>query len=149
VIRRLTNLVLCSLAFWVVAGGAAYFVQGRDPAVLLYSGAAWLLCLLPGLATLAWASWSERGAPDQLVVAGLGGVGVRMFFVAGVGMVLHGRVPYFQQGDYWAYWGWILAFYLFLQAAELVILFSGRKQSAAAPASSPEATRAEAPAKPM
>jgi len=143
------NLVVCSLAFWVVAGGAAYFLQERDPAVLAYSGTAWLMCLLPGLATLAWASRAERGAPDELVVAGLGGVGIRMFFVAGVGMVLRSRVPYFQQGDYWAFWGWVLAFYLFMQAAELVLLFAGRKRSANSLTPSLDTNRAEAPAKPM
>jgi hypothetical protein len=143
------NLVLCSLALWVVAGGAAFFLQERDPDVLIYSGTAWLLCLIPGLVTLAWASVAERGAPDQVIVAGLGGVGVRMFFVAGAGMILRSRVSFYQQADYWVFWGWILVFYLFLQAAELVILFSSRKLPASSASPDLEASRAQAPAKPM
>jgi hypothetical protein len=150
-IRRLSQLVLSSLAFWFVAGGAAYFLQDRDADVVIFSGTAWLLCLIPGLATLAWASWSQQSTPDQLVLAGLGGAGIRMFFVGGAGMVLQGRVPYFQQGDYWTYWGWILVFYLFCQTAELVILLGGR------PRPTPESTKpaaavsaeADAPVKPM
>jgi hypothetical protein len=152
VIRRLTNLVLCALALWAVAGGAAYYLQGRDPSVLVYSGTAGLLCLLPGLATVAWASWAERRGPDQGALAGLGGTGVRLFFVAGAGMVLRGNVPYFQQGDYWAFWGWVLVFYLFLQAAELTLLLGGRRQpEPAATTSRAETAPAEAGAstKPM
>jgi hypothetical protein len=149
VIRRLTNLVLSSLAFWVVAGGVAYFLQDRDPEVFVFSGTAWLICLLPGLATLIWASLAERGAPDQLIVAGLGAVGVRMFFVAGVGMLLRARVSFFQQADYWTFWGWILAFYLFMQTVELLILLRSRKQPETTELPSMESGRAEAPAKPM
>lgn len=88
-------------------------------------------CALPGLLTLIWTSLSVRGNPEMQLLAALGGTGVRMGFVLVYGMVATRSFPYFQEHQR-RFWGWILLFYLFTLALEMLIL-----ARAAAPVASP------------
>jgi hypothetical protein len=123
VIRPLVQLLMWVLAFWLVAGGTAYFFWERES--LLLSTTAMLLCLLPGLATLAWSCQAQRKSADEQLLASLGGSGVRLFFVAGVGLALQNLVPVYQQAPVLYFWGWVLVFYLVTQAVEVALVLSG------------------------
>ena len=77
--RFLVGMAICGgIAAW-----PAYFLWQETG--LLFVGLATGLCLLPGLATLAWGLWSAQHSPQTLLVTVLGGTGVRLFTVfAGV-----------------------------------------------------------------
>jgi hypothetical protein len=126
VIRRLLILVGASLLFWVPA---AYLVErlggGEDTWTL--SGTALALCLVPGLATLAWGSRAFReSAPEQLTMV-LGSTGLRLFGVLVVAVLLYQGVPPYRGQD--AFLVWLLAFYLFTLALEMTLLLAGRPRS--------------------
>jgi hypothetical protein len=107
------------LAFWVVTAGLGFLLWEDRTLVLGYSATAAGLCLVPSLVTLVWALWGPGRSAEQRRLVVLGGTGIRMFFVLGVGLVLTGSVPYFQQR---AFWLWVLAFYLFTLALEMVLV---------------------------
>jgi hypothetical protein len=131
VIRNLGILTAGVFAFWAVLAGLAYLcwepmLAGSDltyQAALGHSLVALLLCLVPAAATLAWASWGHDKSPEAQVAAVLGGSGVRMFFVLGAGMLLTSLVPSFQRPGFWI---WVLLFYLFTLALEMVLLVRAR-----------------------
>jgi hypothetical protein len=52
----------------------------------------------------------------------LGGTGVRMAFVLGTALLLHFTVPSFQKQGFWV---WLLIFYLFTLALEMVLIVKG------------------------
>jgi hypothetical protein len=115
--KSLGVLVAGTLAFWLVVVVPARLLWG-DSAVLFSSVAA-ALCLIPTAATLPWTQRSFRGTPEQQLLAVMGGMGVRMAFVVAVGMVLfHG----FSEFNYQRFWLWIIFFYLFTLALEMVLL---------------------------
>ena len=133
-IRRLVVLVICSLAFWALAAGLAYLVWEEQRDVLLpHSGVAFLLCLVPAVATMLWSHWGLDQSPDQQLVSILGGTGVRMFFVLGAGLFLTSQVAFFQDRGFWM---WLLVFYLFILTLEMLLLVGGRSK-----ASLPEVTK--------
>jgi hypothetical protein len=131
VIRNLGVLVAGALAFWAALVALAYLVW--DPvftdsrlsfeAALVYSVVALLLCLVPAALTMLWAGWGRTQAPAQQVAAALGGTGVRLFFVLGAGLLLTNLVPYFHHP---ALWIWVMLFYLFTLALEVVLLVRGQ-----------------------
>jgi hypothetical protein len=88
---------------------------------LLFSATAGLLCLVPTAATILWCDWAFKGAPEQQVLAVMGGIGLRMVFVIGVGMVLFHAVPAFQYGRFWI---WVIVFYLFTLTVEMSLLLT-------------------------
>jgi len=121
--RRVAWFLVGALAFWAAAAALAYGL-GDSEAVPCIAAAAGL-CLLPSIATLAWATWAATQSPEQQLAATLGRTGLRMFFVLGVGLLLTKLVPYFserQQG----FWLWILVFYLFDLGLEMALLLAGR-----------------------
>jgi hypothetical protein len=119
--RRLGLLIAGSLGAWLLLSYPAYRLGGES--ALLHSSVAVGLCLLPTALTLAWASWAFRQAPEQQMVMLLGGTGVRMAVVLGVGLILYSGVPAFQQNGFLV---WLLVFYLFTLALEMVLLVAGR-----------------------
>jgi hypothetical protein len=123
VIRPLVQLLVCVVGFWLVAAGVANFLIPDQPNLLL-STTALLLCLPPGLATLAWSCQAKRKSADEQMLATLGGSGVRLFFVAGVGLALQNLAPAYQQVSVLFFWGWVLVFYLVIQFVELSLVLS-------------------------
>jgi hypothetical protein len=136
VIRNLGVLAAAALAFWAVLAGLAYLSWGHVFAnsdlpyevALGHSITALLLCLVPAALTMLWATWGRTQSPEQRVVAVLGGTGVRMFVVLGVCLLLTSFVPYYQHASFWI---WVLLFYLFTLALEVVLLVRGRPAASA------------------
>ena len=135
-IRNLGILAAGAVAFWAALAGLAYLTWGRLFAdsglnfetALGHSVTALLLCLVPACLTMLWVGWGPNKTPDQQVVAVLGGTGVRMFAVLGVCLLLTETVPYFQRPGFLI---WVLLFYLFTLALEMVLLLRGRQASGA------------------
>ncbi len=128
-IGRLLLLIGGSMAFWLVAALPVRLLGGGD-AALVDSATALLLCLLPGVGTLAWAEWARRHAPGQIPVAVLGGTVARMVFVLGVGLLVYFAVPFYRHAGYWV---WLLIAYLFTLALEIGLFLSGGLAGSPAP----------------
>ena len=127
VIRRLVILVCGSLGFWVLAAALAYLVWEDHRDLLLgYSATAFLLCLLPAVATMLWAHWALNQSPEHQLATILGGTGVRMFFVLGVGLLLTSQVAYFQRQGFWM---WLLVFYLVILTLEMILVAGSRSKA--------------------
>lgn len=122
-IPRLKYLFLGSLVFWAAICYPAYRLGGESAAV--YSTIASLLCLAPTAAIFLWADWAFQQSSEQQIWMLLGGAGVRMAFVLGVGLALYALVPFFGQTSFWI---WLLVFYLFTLALEIVLLVEKTKE---------------------
>jgi hypothetical protein len=122
VIKRLGLLIGGTLGLWLVVALAGRALWGES--FLLYSATAAALCLVPTIATLAWAGWALHRSPEQQLVMVLGGTGVRMFFVFLCGWALYRWVPFFQEHN--GFWTAVLIFYLITLSLEMVLLVSGR-----------------------
>jgi hypothetical protein len=119
--KRLLTLITSSLGVWLLTAYPAHALWGET--AVIYGVVAVLLCLAPTTATLLWAGQALDGSAEQQLGLVLGGTGVRMVFVLGGGLLLYYSLPYFQQQSFWL---WILAFYLFTLALEMVLIVRGR-----------------------
>lgn len=119
--KRLGLLVAGTLGTWLLAVYPAHALGG-EPAVV-YSLVAVALCLLPTSGTLLWAGWALDQTTEQQLALLLGGMGVRMAFVLGGGLILYSTLPYFQQP---AFWLWVLVFYLLTLTLEMVLILKDR-----------------------
>jgi hypothetical protein len=128
--RRLAWFLAGALCFWLLVGISAYVAWGKD--AFVDSSVAALLCLVPSLVTLAWSGWSLAEAPEQQLITALGGTGIRMLFVAGLGLLLTNLVPYFGERQH-SFWLFVLMFYLFDLALEIITLLAGRAETAKQP----------------
>lgn len=117
--RSLGFLVGGSLAFWLVVAYPAWLLGGD--AAVVFSAVAGLLCLVPTAVTLLWCLRSSAGAPEQQLLAAMGGMGVRLVVVLGVGMALFHALPYFH---YRSFWIWIIVFYLFTLTLEMGLILT-------------------------
>ncbi|MCI0741715.1 MAG: hypothetical protein L0Y72_22000 [Gemmataceae bacterium] len=80
--------------------------------------AALALCLVPGLATMAWALKS-KASPEMRLAAILGGSGIRMAIALGGGLALYRGLPETFTDSFWV---WVGVFYLVNLALEVVLL---------------------------
>lgn len=128
--RRVLALIAGTLLFWLLVGLPARWLGGGDVA-LAYSGTAALVCLLPAATTLAWAEWARHRHPEYQALVFMGGMVLRMFFVAGVTAVLYSRGEYFQLQDGFVFW--VAVFYLFVLALETILFTAGRGSPPVAP----------------
>ena len=119
--KRVGVLIGGTILAWAVAAYPAHLLGGD--AGLVYTVVAVGLCLVPTALTLLWAEWANQQSPEQQLTMVLGGTGIRMGIVMGVGLLLYVLVPYFQQPGFWL---WLLVFYLFTLALEIVLVVSGR-----------------------
>jgi hypothetical protein len=85
--RLLTLVTACSVFWALTALPVRYWTEGEW--VLVYSGTAMLLCLVPGVLTLVWAGFASRLDHDQQLVMVLGATGVRMFSVLLIALLLY------------------------------------------------------------
>lgn len=113
------------LALWGVLVYPAFLLGGKT--ALVHSTAALTICLIPTLGTFLWASWASHQSPGQQLLVVLGGVGARMCFVLLAALVLTLALPDFRQPTDFAFWGWVLAFYLFTLALEVTLLIRDQK----------------------
>jgi len=119
VTRSLGLLVGGSLTFWLVVAYPAWLLGGE--AAVVFSAVAGLLCLVPTAATLLWCLWASREAPEQRLLAVMGGTGVRLVVVLGAGMALFHALPYFH---YPTFWIWVIVFYLFTLTLEVGLILT-------------------------
>jgi hypothetical protein len=123
-VRSLGLLAGGSLAIWLLLAYPAWLLGGT-PAVV-FSAVAWLLCLIPTVATLLWCLRAERAAPEQRLLAALGGTGIRLVVVLGGGMALFHAFPYFHHRTFWI---WVIVFYLLTLALEVGLLLLTRRST--------------------
>src|SRR5437868_5807907 len=115
---RLMTLVSACSVFWALTALPVRYWTGGD-LVLVYSGTAMLLCLVPGALTLVWAAFASRLHHDQLLVMVLGATGVRMFGVLLIALLLYLYVPLYRtEGGFLV---WLMVFYLFTLALEMYL----------------------------
>ena len=121
---------------WLVGGAALFAALVTYPArllaerqqwdrpelTILWSATAALLCLVPTALTLAWTRWAYTGRPEQQLLAVMGGTAVRMAFVMVAGLVLFLGFPDFQ---YQRFWVFVVVYYLFTLALEMVLIVRG------------------------
>lgn len=121
-IRRLGFFLGSCLTLWATLLLAAWFIWPDLRTLSVYSSlAAFTLCVVPASLTMLWALWSAKTDPNQQALATLGSSGVRMFFVLGLGFVLVGTVPLFQEHPK-PFWFWILIFYLVTLGLEVTMI---------------------------
>jgi hypothetical protein len=131
---------------WLVGGTALFGALVTYPARLLaerqqwerpeltvwWSAIAALLCLVPTALTLAWTRRAYAAQPEQQLLAVMGGTAVRMAFVIAAGLVLFLGVPEF---EYQRFWVFVVVYYLFTLALEMVLIVRGTAAGPAQPKS--------------
>jgi hypothetical protein len=117
---QLATLLGGIFCLWGLLAIPASLLGGAN--ALWLSGVAALLCLVPATATLVWAAATPARRPGDLLVLVVGGMGLRMTFVLGAGLVLYMLVPALHQT---ALWVWVLVFYLATLGLEAMLLARG------------------------
>lgn len=123
--RRLLLLSATTALVLVVVGYPALRLGGAQ--ALAYAAVAAALCLVPSAGSLLWSSWALDAAPEQQLIAVLGGTGLRMAVVLAGGLGLYAWFGYFRDTSFWV---WLLAFYLVTLATEMTLLLAGRVKTA-------------------
>jgi hypothetical protein len=119
-------LIAGSFVWWLVLAYPANRLGGSE--ALIYTVVACLLCLAPTAGTLLLAEWAEQRAPGNWMLMLLAGSGIRMAVVIGAGLVIClAGLPGLAAVNVVAFWIWVLVFYLFSLALEIVLVLSGRK----------------------
>jgi hypothetical protein len=114
---RLSVLIGGCTLLWIVA---AYPLRRLgDDRLLVLSGVALLLCLVPSAITLAWATWAARRSTEAQLLLLLGGTGLRMGVALAAGLVLYLGVDYFADRRFWLC---LLIAYLGTLGLEMVLL---------------------------
>jgi hypothetical protein len=116
-IRRLVLLGAGCSVVWLLAAGLAWWLGGTEG--LIQSAVAALLCLIPAAVTMLWCDLAVGSAPEQQLMAVLGGTAVRMAFVIVAGLVLSRNVPVLNHDGFWL---WLVGFYLTTLALEMVLV---------------------------
>jgi hypothetical protein len=117
VTRQLVPLLLGSLAIWLLLAIPAWLLIGEI--ALLDTAVACGLCLLPMTATLLWCHWTVDGAPEQQLMAVLGGTSVRLVIVIAGGIALNRTVEALHRP---AFLIWVVVFYLATLTLEIVLV---------------------------
>jgi hypothetical protein len=115
--RQLGQLWAGSIAMWLLLAGPAWLLAAQ--AGLLDTAVACLLCLMPMTATMLWVHWSFDGAPEQQLMAVLGGTGVRLLAVIAGGIGLFHAAPALHRP---AFLLWVVVFYLGTLTLEIVLV---------------------------
>lgn len=119
--QPLTILIAGTLAFGVALVYPVHELWGTT--AVMQEGVSLLLCLVPATATLAWAARAGTQSAEQRLLVVLGGMGIRMVFVLGAGLLLYSIWGALQQP---AFWVWLLVFYLCTLTLEMVLLVTWR-----------------------
>jgi len=136
--RLLGQLWAGSLAMWLLLAGGAWLLAGEVG--LIDTAIACVLCLVPMTATMLWCHWSFGSAPDQQLVAVLGGTGVRLLVVIVGGIGLFHTVAALHRP---AFLLWVVVFYLGTLTLEIVLVV--RRQNVLAAATTATAGRQSSP----
>jgi hypothetical protein len=129
---------------WLIGGTAAFCALVTFPVRLLaernewerpeltvrWSTTAGLLCLVPTALTLVWTSRACLGRPEQQLLAVMGSTGVRLLAVLGGALVLFMGVEGY---EYQRFWIFVVVYYLFTLALEMVLIARGTAAGPAQP----------------
>ncbi len=126
--KSLAVFIVGGLLFGATALGIGYTVDGTDS--LRQGGTAFGLTFVPAAVTLAWVVYSYRADPHMMLLASLGGSGLRMAVSLGGGYYLTQALP--QQFD-GAFWCWLVLFYLVLLTFEITLLVRQANKVSVAP----------------
>jgi hypothetical protein len=110
-------LFAATCLFWAVTAYPLRLVWGEES--LLFGAVAAALCLAPMTATFFWVRRSEGAAPEQQLLAVLGGTALRLLVVVAGGMALFHLVPAFH---YQRFWLLVIVYYLFTLTLEVVLV---------------------------
>src|SRR5262245_21162469 len=123
--RRVAALFVVGIGLGLILLAPAWWWLGES--VVLESGVALSLCVIPAAGTMVWNDLAYRKSPEMQLLAVLGGSGVRLGVALGVGALL-----YFQCPDEFSavFWGWLILFYLVLLALEIALIINPDKRSA-------------------
>jgi len=128
--RKVLLLIGGTLFFWLLVGLPARWLGGGDVAAM-YALTAALLCLIPAAGTLLWAELTFRRQPEFQGLVFMGGMVLRMFFVASASVLLYARLEFFQLQD--GFILWVAVFYLFVLALETTLFTVGRFSTPVSP----------------
>ncbi len=128
--RQLGLLLFGSLVLWLLLGLPAWLVAGEI--ALVDTALACLLCLVPMTATLLWCHWSFGAAPEQQLLAVLGGTSMRLVVAIAGGIGLYHGVEALHRP---AFLIWVIVFYLATLTLEVVVVV--RRHNALADATAP------------
>ena len=126
--RHVLVLIGVSLVVWTVAALIARNSLGD--AVIVTSGAALALCVVPAALSLAWARYSWRQSADSQLTMLLGGTGLRLFATVGGAFTVVQFVPYIRNHPETGFWLWLGSFYLLTLALETWLSLAGRPGNA-------------------
>lgn len=121
--KKLGWLTGSTLLLWAILLIPGWLVWGN--VVWIHSVTALLLCLVPALATMTWAL-KAGAAPEQQLVALLGGTGIRMVVALGAGMLLYRTMSEIFTDSFWL---WVVTFYMFILAVETSLVVGRKHQS--------------------
>ncbi len=130
--QRLAVLLSGTLVLWIIAAYPSQWMWGSK--MIPQSLAAMALCLGPAALTLWLGRRSLTQSPSHQLLAMLGGMGLRMGLVLGLGVVLYLLVPQLKGAGFWI---WLIVFYLFTLAMEMVLILTGKPAAAASQAMAP------------
>lgn len=119
--KSLGLLIGGGLLLWAVLLYPGWLIWGET--ALAHSAAAWVLCVLPGAVTTAWALRREQ-TPELRVMAVLGGSGIRLAAALGGGLVLTELLP---ETFTKIFWLWVGVFYAVLLTLEVLLLIRQQK----------------------
>ena len=115
--RILIGFIATITAAWVVVAYPTYRLGGAN--MLLCSAVSVVLCLLPTTVTLAWGLRASNPSPSEQLLQVVSGTGLRLLVALGGGLLFYSLLPALQQPGFWL---WLLCFYLFTLALEMVLL---------------------------
>jgi hypothetical protein len=121
--KKLGWLAGATILLWAMLIYPGWLFWGSS--VWVHSLTALALCLMPALATLAWAL-KIGGAPEMQLVAILGGSGVRMAVALGGGLLLHETLPELFANTFWL---WMVLFYMFILVIETILVVKNKQNS--------------------
>jgi len=116
-LKRLMILIGATLCLWIILVIPARWAWGKE--TVSQSGLAAFICLLPTALTLIWGSSAQRQSPERQLAMVLGSTGLRMITVLGLALIAFLSIAELHSMGFWV---WVLVFYLFTLALEMVLL---------------------------
>lgn len=121
--KKLGWLTGGTLLMWAILIYPGWLLFGD--LVWIHSTVALVICLIPAVATMTWAL-KTGAAPEQQLVAILGGTGIRMAVALGTGLLLWKTMPEIFTDNFWF---WVAAFYMFILALETSLFVLSKNHS--------------------
>jgi hypothetical protein len=123
--KSVVVFTVAGLLFGLAALGVGYGFG--DDRLLLQGAVAFGLAFVPAAATLAWVSLSYQADHQMILLASLGGSGIRLAIALGGAWMLANWQPDTFTGTFWL---WLILFYLVLLTFEITILVRQQRSDA-------------------